>query len=231
MTTLPDSLTGTRHSLHRLAEHLLSPARHAATGRIGLTPHPDGIRTQTFGDDGRFIAVELDEVVLIVGGVERAGIRPATLREAREALGVTALAPREVYTPTTTDDPDLPLTLDRAAMRVLADWYALGAAALDDVSRRLAELAPSKAQLWPEHLDVAVTVGDVNVGFSPGDDAIGVPYCYVQPHVPPPGGDPFWNAPFGAYRTIHDIHGVDEGVAFLLDGHRRHHDARQEQTT
>ena len=38
--------------------------------------------------------------------------------------------------------------------------------------------------LWPEHLDVAITVDEVNYGISPGDDAIAEPYAYVGPHRP-----------------------------------------------
>ena len=41
----PGALITTRVSWHTLAERVLAPARHAATGRIGLTPTTGGFAT------------------------------------------------------------------------------------------------------------------------------------------------------------------------------------------
>lgn len=49
---LSDSVLVTREAWHRLAEHVLSAARHAATGRIGLLPAPGGFATPEFGSLG-----------------------------------------------------------------------------------------------------------------------------------------------------------------------------------
>ena len=47
-----------------------------------------------------------------------------------------------------------------------------------------------------------------------GDDAIPTPYAYVGPHDPLTD-NPFWNAPFGAYRTWHKVTTAEQAVAFF----------------
>ena len=105
-------------------------------------------------------------------------------------------------------------------MQVLSDWFMLGSVALSRSTEALANEAPTEAILWPEHLDLAITAGDVNYGFSPGDEFFNQPYAYVGPHSPLPIGG-FWNAPFGAYRSMNDLSSVDDAVAFLLEGRDR----------
>ncbi|MFL6136333.1 MAG: hypothetical protein ACJ74O_00830 [Frankiaceae bacterium] len=219
---LPAGLPATRESLHRLAEHVLSPARYAVTGRIGLRPHPGGLRTPPFGTDERVVAVEGDERVVTSATGELHRGRVATLRAAGEVVGIAPGAPAAVYRPVTPCDLDAPLTLDRQAMRALADWYALGAEALERLAELLAGEQPSEAQLWPEHLDLAITAGSVNYGFSPGDEHVADPYAYVGPHAgAPAGGDPYWNAPFGALRTVSELATAAAALAFLLEGHAK----------
>lgn len=65
--------------------------------------------------------------------------------------------------------------------------------------------------LRPEHLDVSVTVGEVNYGLSAGDSHRRWPYAYIGP--PTPQSDAFWNANFGALRALEP--GTD--VAVVLD--------------
>ncbi len=219
MTEPPDTLPGTRDALHQLAEHVVSPARYAVTGRIGLRPAPGGLCTPPFGNDDRVVEVDhSDLVVRDSSGERRAPV--TTLRAAGEFVGVTPGAPADVYRPATPCDLDAPLMLDDEAMTVLAGWYALGAAALDQLAAQLPDA--TEAQLWPEHLDHAITAGRVNFGASPGDEAIADPYVYVGPFDGPPAGDEeFWNAPFGATRTMESIGTADEALAFFLDGWRR----------
>src|SRR5204862_357809 len=65
---------------------------------------------------------------------------------------------------------------------------------------------PLAAVLWPEPFDLGITAGAINYGASPGDAQVADPYLYVGPHDgPPPGDRVFWNAPFGAVRTIDQI--------------------------
>src|SRR5687767_3117337 len=51
LAPLPAEYGPNRESVHRLACYVLSPARKAATGRIGLLPTPGGFGTPVFGDD------------------------------------------------------------------------------------------------------------------------------------------------------------------------------------
>jgi hypothetical protein len=224
MAVAPEVLRRTRESLHRVAEHVLSPARHAATGRIGLRPHPGGLRTPPFGPDETMVAVELDELVVHrAGRLERRML--TTLREAAAFVGVTPGAPADVYPPATPCDPDAPLMLDRAAMQALSDWYLLGADALARLADQLADDEPTETQLWPEHLDLAISAGRVNYGVSPGDAAIDEPYAYVGPHALPPPSEGFWNQPFGAARTWGELRDADRVLAFFLEGRRRRPDS------
>ena len=108
--------------------------------------------------------------------------------------------------------------VDADSARLLADWYELADTAL----RRLAAdigAAPQEPILWPEHFDIGITIGPVNYGGSPGDDHVAEPYLYVGPHDGPPVRDEFWNAAFGAARTIDEITSVDDAVAFFRAGH------------
>jgi hypothetical protein len=219
VSALPTTLAPTRESLHRLAEHVVSPARYAVAGRIGLRPHPRGLQTPPFGDDQRVVSVQDDELVVTSAAGELHRGPVTTLRAAGAAVGIAPGAPTQLYRPATPCDLDAPLSLDRAAMRVLADWYALGADALDRLAERLADESPAEAQLWPEHLDLAITAGSVNYGFSPGDEHVPQPYAYVGPHGGAPADvDPFWNAPFGASRTISELATAEAALAFLLEG-------------
>ena len=66
---------------------------------------------------------------------------------------------------------------------------------------------------------MGITAGPVNYGASPGDGHIAEPYVYVGPHDGPPPVDPaFWNVPFGAARTFHQIGTAAEAAAFSRDG-------------
>ena len=79
--------------------------------------------------------------------------------------------------------------------------------ALVRIYENLRAFAPDETPvLWPEHFDLGITAGPINYGASPGDAQVADPYLYVGPHDGPPPGDPaFWNAPFGAVRTIDQI--------------------------
>jgi hypothetical protein len=217
----PAQLAATREGWHRVAEHILAAALHAETGEIALRVSPGGFRTPPFGADGRFLAVDGTE--LVVGGpgsIQRAAL--TTLREAAKFAGITPGAPPEVYPPATPLDLDEPLLIDPAAARVLAGWYALGAEALSRFAAGVPGDDPSPAVLWPEHFDVGITAGTVNYGASPGDGHVPDPYVYVGPHDgPPPGAPAFWNVPFGAARTIHQIGTAADAVAFFCDGRAR----------
>jgi len=217
----PTCLAATRDGLHRVAEHILAAGLYAASGEIGLVPSPGGFRTQPFGADGRFLAVDGTELLVgVAAATRRAAL--TTIRAAAEFAGVMPGAVARVYEPATPLDLDEPLTIDLMAARLLAEWYQLGAQALSRFAAEVPGDQPSPVVLWPEHFDVGITAAAINYGASPGDDHIADPYVYVGPHDRPPPGDPaFWNAPFGAARTFRQIGTVAEAAAFFRDGRAR----------
>lgn len=224
-----DTLTATRLALQSVAEHVLSAARHAATGRIGLRPVTGGFATPVFVSEHGPRRIAVIGTELVIGddrGPRRAPL--TTVGAAAELAGITPGAPVEVYTPSTPLDPAAPLAVDAAAAAYLAGWFALIDAALASLARELAGDAPAtgsssvaEAQLWPEHFDLAITVGAVNYGGSPGDEGHPLPYLYVGPHTPPPVDGGFWNEPFGSSRSVTEVADAGAALAYLRDGHHR----------
>ena len=176
---LPPDYVTTREGLHALAEHVLSPLRHRAEGRIGLQPTVGG-----FGPplpDGRTVEVDADR---LVDGDRSEPI--TTLGAAASFLDVPVGAPTDVYQPATDADPDRSLGIDPEAAAAIGRWFTFGR----DVLAELAAAAdpedePTEIQLWPEHFDLALSIGPegarVNVGASPGDGDHDEPYLYVGP--------------------------------------------------
>jgi len=122
-----------------------------------------------------------------------------------------------LWTPTTPAEFDAHLDLDPRSVEALAAWFGL-------VADALAAVHPAAAQtLWPEHFDLAVTVGEAVYGGSPGDDEHAEPYLYVSPpREPVPDGDhAFWNEPFGAALTYQRVRTTSDAVAFFTEGQSR----------
>jgi hypothetical protein len=207
------ALASTRDSWHRLAEHVLAAGQFAASGTIRLRQSRGGFST-TAGIDGRQLAV-VGLTLVVSDGESRRTAPFSTVGELAAFAGVRPGLSGS-YSPATSPDPDLPLPGDPQAARILADWFALGDAALRRFAARLG--SPQEPVLWPEHLDVGISLGAVNFGCSPGDAAIVDPYLYVGPHAGPPTRDGFWNAPFGAAVTADRIDGVADAVGFFAQG-------------
>jgi hypothetical protein len=222
--TRSDAFVATRSALHMVAEHVLAAARYQATGRIGLAVSPGGLATPPFGDPARQVAI--DGVDLVVRSeqddpaVRRAPL--TTLREAAALAGIAPGGPADVYTLSTPCEPDAALAVDPEAAGRLADWYALGDAALRQWRQEITGDDPSGITLWPEHMDVAIRAAEVNYGASPGDDHVPQPYLYVGPPLPaPPAADGFWNVSFGAFLTWDAVRTAADAVDFFRAG-RRH---------
>jgi hypothetical protein len=91
--------------------------------------------------------------------------------------------------------------IDEAASRALGAWYAFGDALLEELRAEAGPAdTPSIVQLWPEHFDIAIDMGDeasgarANYGFSPGDESHDEPYVYVGPWAAERAEGPLWNA-------------------------------------
>ena len=209
---LPSTFAATRESLRTLACYAISPARKARTGRIGLRPYDGGIATPPF-DDGTRISVRGDELRTPAGDA----VPVTTVAAAAAALGCELSSDPGVGHDLPPFDPESHLAIDAAASLALGAWYAFGQRVLDGLP------GASEAQIWPEHFDLAVTVSNVNVGFSPGDTFHGDPYLYVGPHdlAALDRDDPYWNAPFGAVLPYAALADEATAAAFIDEGLRR----------
>jgi hypothetical protein len=217
LSPLPHHFSETAQTLHAVAEHLISPCRWRANGKIGLRFAFRGFGTPYFDSDRQ---VRIEDGVLVDGDRRH---ELTTLRAAGAFLGVEPGPPVGVYQPSTTPDLDDSLPVDSAAARALGDWLGFCTSLLEQIrADARPEDTPGRVQLWPEHFDMAVDLGSeggrANFGGSPGDDAHPEPYLYVGPWEPQTGE--FWNESFGAslgYAAIVD--GVDP-LAFLREGKR-----------
>jgi hypothetical protein len=233
---LPETLGSTRRSLHRVAVHILARRRFAVTGRFGLRASPGGFGTPAFGDGPEALRIAGPVLVREVGGnATHRAIDGSSLDDLAAFVGVDLTEPFESGTDTpAVGDARASLAVDRLAVDVLADWYALGWKALDRVVTELpAASEPVVIQLWPEHFDAGTNVAlsaapsseRVNLGVSPGDAYEDEPYLYVGPWGFVPRTDvPFWNAPFGATLRWTDVQATSDpqgaGVEFLRAGLR-----------
>jgi hypothetical protein len=211
----PITYTETRQALHAVAEHVLAAALHHATGRIGLRATPRGFGTPPFPFAGaeRQLRIEGTDIIVSHGASERrAPLR--TLRQAATIAGIEPGAPESVYKPTTCLDSDVPLAIDPSAAAAIHDWFQLSAEALEQIRRAHEPLRPTTAQLWPEHFDLAITMGDVNYGSSPGDTRHDTRYAYVGPWHLDGLDNEFWNEAFGASRDHTDLESAGGRVTF-----------------
>jgi hypothetical protein len=182
----------TRRSWHAVAELVLAGPQYRRSGKIRLRIVPDGFAT--VNEPG----VRVGGTDLFANG-EQIDINGRTCAELAEWAGLDAGKPEKLYHDGSDVAADAPLELDPAAVAWLARAFVAGDAAL----RRL---DPTQAPvLWPEHFDVASTIDEVNYGVSAGDGYLAEPYAYVGPWRPRRGA--FWNAPFGAARTVREIVG------------------------
>jgi hypothetical protein len=225
--------TRTRSDLHRTAAHVLGRRRYAVSGHFGLRASPGGIATPAFGPEPETLRVTPECLVREVGneahGLALAGATLASLAAFVGAdLDAEFSAGSDMPAP---GPPDEPLELDAKELTDLFSWFDLGWRVLDEVmAERTGKCAASTIQLWPEHFDVGTSLtfgsgegdgdGDgVNLGFSPGDSFSDEAYLYVGPWgAARPGKPSYWNAPFGAVLPRSEVHGSDDGVAFIRDG-------------
>jgi hypothetical protein len=222
LAPLPRAFVATRRSLHALAEHVVAPARHVANGKIGLRFTRRGFGTPYFGVD-RQIRVEAGRLV-----VDGAAYTPATLGEAASLAGVPLGMPAEAYLPATPAAPDTYLPVNPAAAEALGGWFGFGWSVLEQLRFDGQALSPGRVQLWPEHFDPAVDLGEeaagrrASFGASPGDDAHPEPYLYVSPWCEHVGA--FWNddAFGGASLTYAALLAADDqretALAFFRQG-------------
>jgi hypothetical protein len=199
------SLITTRHSLHLLAERVISPLRVQATGNeIALQVRPGGFGTPDLPQGG-WAGTRGVEVVRVGPSGEERSAPITSLADAALLVGLDGGV----------EDAHLEVEPEHAAR--LAEVWAIGEAALEGMEGD--DVSP--IHLWPEHFDIAVEEGAEAVratyGVSPGDDGHDEPYAYVAPWSPPAGGEAFWNAVgfSGAQAPVVDAGQV---LAFFREG-------------
>lgn len=195
-------LVATRRSLHGVAELLLAGPQHARSGTIRLRATPGG-----FGTVGEpELRVRGDR---LVGPRGETGLDGRTASDIGDTVGVRPQPPG-VYTDGSGVSVADVLRVEPAAAAFLADVFAVG-------NEALLAFAPSETPvLWPEHLDIAISVDEVNYGVSPGDGWSETPYAYVGPWSRPAGR--FWDAPFGASHPVTAQTTVEQVVSFFREG-------------
>lgn len=194
----------TRICLHGIAEGILAGPQHARAGTIRLRVLQGGFGTVT----EPLVRVAGTELVTPDGG--RLPLR-GTFAELAEAAGVTFTVP-DIYPDHAPVAPDDEVEVDPAEAARLAAWWERG-------RQGLAAFAPGQQPvLWPEHFDLAVEVGEVTYGVSPGDTSCELPYAYVAPWERDHLDAAFWNASFGALRTIEEMPTPDALAHFFRLG-------------
>jgi hypothetical protein len=196
----PDGATrlASRLGLHGVAELVLAGPQFRLSGTIELRA--------VAAPDVRVIGHEL------VAAGRRMQLADRTFDELAGACGLSATSLSDVYT----EGPGL-LAGDRVEVDPLAAAEVARAFGIGDAALRA--LAPDhRPVLWPEHFDIAIDVDEVNYGVSPGDSHFDEPYAYVGPWQRANYQGDFWNAPFGAARTLAELGDADGVLAFLSEG-------------
>ncbi|MFD0277589.1 hypothetical protein ACFVHB_27280 [Kitasatospora sp. NPDC127111] len=205
-----ETVVRTRRALHAVAELILAGPQYRDSGTIRLRACAGGFATSV-EPRLRVVGAEL------VAPGQVLSLERTTCAALGAALGITVGAPAGLYRDGSGAAGDHPVEADPSAAGWLAHCFALGDAALRGL---FPDVDPV---IWPEHFDIGVTADGVNYGVSPGDAFRQEPYAYVGPHTPRQGE--FWNAPFGAARTIRELGGVSGITAFLERGRRLAHGA------
>jgi hypothetical protein len=193
-----DVLVSTRRTVHGVAEHVLAATARRATGSIRLRVVDGALSTPELPGPVKRLELHADATVVRHPGGRAVALGPE-FGALSARLGVPFGLPDPPDRPASGVGPRDRSDTDPAALAVILGAWVAGDAALRG-------FAPEEPPVvWPEHLDVAVTVGEVNYGVSPGDEYSPEPYAYVGPHRPRTGA--FFNAPFGAARSLTELAG------------------------
>ena len=138
-------------ALHRLAEAVISPARAAANGKIGLRYTRGGFGTPFFGADVQLRVA--GELLIVQQGEEERAQRIVSLAQAAAHVGAELL-PNGLAGSAVAGGDDA-LALDATAVTFLGDWFGFATSVLEELRASVGDEAePSRVQLWPEHFDV-----------------------------------------------------------------------------
>jgi hypothetical protein len=206
----PDDLAEARVDLNRLAFYVMSPARREANGKIGLRWTLGGFGTPFYGADVQ-VRLEGLDVVRQAGTAVQAA--PLTTLASAAALAGVELDPdsKGHFDVPEMGDEHRALGVRSEHVAFLSDWFGFATSVLEELRLdRRADDTTGRVQLWPEHFDVAVELGDADerrrasYGASPGDAAHPEPYLYVAPWSEPDRSTGYWNdAAFSGASMAH----------------------------
>lgn len=205
LEALPPDFEETRGSLHQLAFFVLAPLRSVITGRIGLRYTKGGFGTPFFATDEQ-VRIEGTSIIWQM----RATAHTVPLTSVQDAAEFVGLVYRDswfsggFHDPPLPEDPTRKLSVGPAAAAALADWFGFATSVLEELRAGATDdESVSRVQLWPEHFDPAVELGDsdqggrASFGASPGDAMYSEPYLYVSPWNKHDLVHSYWNASFG----------------------------------
>jgi hypothetical protein len=197
---------------------------------MGLRPRRSGLATPEF--DGKVVSVEGDLLVIETD----AGIASRTITSVRDACDFLGIPYRVDWyvgfrDPLEPGDPDAPLEIDAGAVDQIGEWLTFGSEVLEAIGGMADDGDEvTEAQLWPEHLDLAIEMGSddrkASYGFSPGDGPHPEPYLYVSAWGEIDRSNSYWNDPHfnGAslgYRSLlGDEDPAGTAIEFLMRGYR-----------
>ncbi|MEY2476145.1 MAG: hypothetical protein QOG87_1460 [Actinomycetota bacterium] len=228
----PLEVQRTRVGLHTLAEWIVSPARAAANGKIGLRWTYGGFGTPFFSIDGRDRQVRVDGIELVVDHGENERRTDLTTLAVAADLAVAELGAAKAYTPTTEPDDAAPALVEAMGTAFFSDWFGFATSVLEQLRfEATPDEGASRLQIWPEHFDMAFEQGAESAGrragygCSPGDADHPLPYAYVVPWGEVPD-DPYWAEPHfrGAAFAWEAIAAAEDQRAAVLDFFRRGRD-------
>ena len=196
------TLTTTRRSLHALAEGLLAGPQYRATGTIRLAVRADGFATSRAYGNLSLVAIEATDLLVVRGDHQLRLPLTGTYGDLAAAAGLLLDSLENIHPDSARPQPATPLDIDPDAAATLAAAWQLGERALRAFAAEVTGPDP-RPVLWPEHVDVALTIDGSDYGISPGDDAIPEPYAYISSTAHQDGA--FWNQPFGAARPLTDL--------------------------
>jgi hypothetical protein len=186
----PPGLDATTRSLHAVAEQVMAPWRRRHQDRIGLRWTLGGFGTPFVPGD-RQLRVEDGHLVLQgPGGVSSVPLR--SLAACAELAAIGGEGPDSATPGPVSLDPavgaGLDLVVDPVGAGWLGRWFGFGTRVLEELRVGEPDADRRRVQLWPEHFDVAVDLGDglarATFGVSPGDDEHDGPYLYVAAWEP-----------------------------------------------
>jgi len=204
------SFVETRTALHQLARFVLGEELKGTTDLVTLRVTRGGFGQPERLVDGLQRRLRVDGTSLVLQHGEH-----ETWTDITTVAAACKLA--DIAVRADVPEPDAPLAVDPVHSATVARFHAFVEEALAELCRRRRHDDPTIPQLFPHHFDVAITLTEVTIGGSPGDDDHDAPYLYVSPWALQP--HPLWNEAWGVSIPWVPDMTATEALAFFEDGY------------